>query len=118
MDLGFDAVGRSCCTGGVRALTELASARRPSEVVVVSDVDGHHRGQRGAEALANVLAAYCPAVRVVFPPAPFKDARQWVVDGGATGADVAAAIDAAQARRLGVRVRTAGWPGKAVRHAV
>jgi hypothetical protein len=116
LDLGFDAVGRPSCTGGVRHLTALCSARRPAEVVAVADVDPHGAGQRGAESLATVLLAYCPAVRVFRPPAPFKDAREWVL-AGATSDAVLSVIEAAAVRHLTVSVRGAAAVGRRVCHA-
>lgn len=101
LDLGFSAVGRPSCTGGVRHLVDLARALRPSEVAIIADGDAP--GQRGAASLAAVLVAYCPAVRVATPPAGIKDARQWK-QRGATAAGVAAVIDAAPVRRLAVTI--------------
>jgi hypothetical protein len=92
LDLGLDAVGRPSCTGGVRLLTELVQSRRPGGVVVVADAD--EPGQRGAEALAAVLALYCGDVHVITPPRGLKDARAWKV-AGATAEEVQAAADAA-----------------------
>ncbi len=105
LDLGFDAVGRPSCLGGVKLLVELVQRMKPADVVIVGDGDAP--GQRGAESLASVLTAYCPAVRIITPAAPFKDARAWR-QGGATAADVSAAIDVAPARRLVIKtsVRT------------
>jgi hypothetical protein len=105
LDLGFGAVGRPSCTGGVRHVIDLVRRLAVSEAVIVSDADAP--GQRGAESLAAVLVAYCPAVRVIVPPAGIKDAREWK-RCGATAADVQAAIDAAPVRRLAVNVRKAG----------
>jgi hypothetical protein len=68
--------------------------------------DSDAPGQRGAQNLAVVLAAYSRAVRVIVPPAGTKDARQWR-QRGATVAEVQAVIDAAPVRRLVVR-STAG----------
>ena len=64
--------------------------------------DGDAPGQRGAGNLAAVLLAYCPAVRIITPPAGAKDARAWK-RAGATAADVQAVIDAAPVRRLAVK---------------
>jgi hypothetical protein len=100
LDLGFHAVGRPSCTGGIKLLVELVGQQRPAELVVVADGDGP--GQRGAEALAAVLVAYAAAVRVIAPPVGIKDAREWR-RRGATAVDVLAAIDAAPARRLAVK---------------
>ena len=105
LDLGFSAVGRPSCSGGVRLLVELVKQWRPAEVVIVSDADAV--GQRGAGNLAAVLMAYSSAVRVITPPSGIKDARQWK-QCGATGADVLAVIDAAPVRSLRLTSRKAG----------
>lgn len=109
LDLGFSAVGRPSCSGGVKLLVEFVRKHRPVGVVIVAD--GDEPGRRGAEALAAVLVAYCPEVRVIAPPAPFKDARAWR-QGGATAADVRTAIAAAPARRLAVSTRIRGKAGR------
>jgi hypothetical protein len=101
LDLGFSAVGRPSCTGGVKLLVELVRKLKPSGVVIVADSDAP--GQRGAESLAAVLVAYAVTVRIITPPAGIKDARAWK-QAGAMAADVLAAIDAAPVRRLAVRV--------------
>ncbi|MCL4205538.1 MAG: toprim domain-containing protein [Pirellulaceae bacterium] len=102
LDLGFCAVGRPSCSGGVRLLIELVQAQRPAELVIVADGDAP--GQRGAENLAAVLVAYSRAVRVITPPSGIKDSREWK-RRGATAADVAAVIDVAPVRRLGIRTK-------------
>jgi DNA primase len=102
LDLGFSAVGRPSCMGGVKLLMELVKLRQPADMVVIADGDAP--GQRGAESLAAVLVACTPAVRVIAPPAGVKDVRQWK-QRGATAADVAAAIDAAAVRRLQITSR-------------
>ena len=107
LDLGFPAVGRPSCAGGARHVVALVRRLSVPEVVVVADGDAP--GQRGADSLAAALVAYCPAVRVMTPPAGSKDVRAWK-QRGATAADVQAAIDAAPVRRLEVRVRKAGGP--------
>ena len=75
LDLGFPAVGRPWCAGGMRLLVELVQRLAVPEVVIVADADPP--GQRGAGNLASVLLAYCPAVLVTTPPAGFKDIRVW-----------------------------------------
>ena len=103
LDLGFPAVGRPSCSGGVKHLCELVKRLQPQEVVIVGDGDAP--GQRGAENLASVLVAYVSGgVRVITPPAPHKDARAWLRAGG-TPADVQAAIEAAPVRRLRVTTK-------------
>jgi DNA primase len=100
LDLGFSAVGRPSCTGGVKLLVELVQQHRPGGVVIVADADAP--GRRGAERLAAVLVAYCRKVRIIMPPDGVKDMRDWK-RRGATTADVNAAIDKAQVQRLAVR---------------
>ena len=102
LDLGFNAVGRPSCRGGVKLLVDLVQKHRPSGVVIVSDGDAP--GQRGGESLAALLVAYSAAVRIIAPPSGVKDAREWK-RCGATAADVQAAIDAAPMRKLAVSTR-------------
>ncbi|HYW80449.1 MAG TPA: toprim domain-containing protein, partial [Thermoguttaceae bacterium] len=97
--LGFSAIGRPSCTGGVKHLVALAQRLQPGGIAIVAD--GDEPGQRGAKSLAARLAVYCAAVRIVTPPDGIKDARAWK-QSGATAADVQAAIDAAPVRRLPV----------------
>jgi len=97
LELGFQAVGRPSCTGGVKQFCLLVQRLVPEEVVIVSDSD--EPGQRGAEDLASVLVGYCPSVRVIRPPDGVKDAREWK-RLGATAAEVQASIDAVRKRRL------------------
>lgn len=99
LDLGFAAIGRPSCTGGVRHVVEMVRRVQPPEVVIVADQD--EPGQQGADRLVTTLAAYCPAARMIAPPYGIKDARAWK-RAGATAADVQAAIDAAPVRRLAV----------------
>jgi hypothetical protein len=99
LDLGFTVIGRPSCTGGVKLLVELVRKLTPENVVIVADNDSP--GENGAAALAAVLVAYTSAVRIISPPTLFKDVRAWR-QGGATTADVQAAIDAAPVRKLAV----------------
>jgi 5S rRNA maturation endonuclease (ribonuclease M5) len=67
LDMGFaDVVGRPSCSGGIKLLVALVSARKPAEVVIVAD--GDEPGRRETDNLASVLVAYAPAVRVIAPP--------------------------------------------------
>jgi 5S rRNA maturation endonuclease (ribonuclease M5) len=105
LDLGFAAVGRPSCAGGIPLIVELARRAQPGEVVIVADADAP--GQRGAANLAAVLVAYVPAVRIVTPPNGIKDARVWK-RRGATHHGIQAAIDTAPVCRLKVRVEIKG----------
>lgn len=89
LTLGFRAIGRPSCTGGVRYAVELSRGR---PTVIVADADPP--GQRGAKALADVLRTHCPDVRIIFPPSGAKDIRE-AVKRGATSADVEHAVEQA-----------------------
>jgi hypothetical protein len=102
LDLGFNAVGRPSCNGGVKLLVDLMQKYRPTEVVIVAD--GDEPGQRGAESLATVMCAYSTAVRIITPPVGIKDARGWKKNG-ATAAEVQAVIDAAPVRKLSIEIQ-------------
>ncbi len=99
LDLGFAAVGRPSCTGGVKLLVELAQQQKPSSVIIVADADAP--GERGANALASVLSVYVRCLQIITPPIGVKDARAWK-QAGATAAEVRAAIDAAPIRQLNI----------------
>jgi hypothetical protein len=102
LDLGFSAVGRPSCSGGVKLLVDLVQRLRPAQVAIVADAD--KPGQDGADRLASVLAAYCVDVRIITPPAGVKDVREWK-RSGATAVDIQRAVDAAPVRKLAVAVR-------------
>lgn len=107
LDLGFDAVGRPSCAGGVKLMVELVRQQKPSAVVIVAD--GDPPGQCGAESLAVVLVAYA-SVRIITPPVGVKDAREWL-RSGATAADVQSVIDAAVVRKLAIASTIRGKAG-------
>jgi hypothetical protein len=113
LDLGFNAVGRPSCTGGVKLLIELVRKQKPNGVVIVADADVP--GQRGAEYLAGVLVAYSKLVHIITPPTGIKDARQWK-QCGATAADMQATFDAAPIRRLAIRTELKQKMRKAIKH--
>ena len=66
------------------------------DIVVLADRD--EAGLRGAASLASTLITYAGSVRVATPP--HKDLRAWIIDDGATGADLEALIEVAEVRRL------------------
>jgi DNA primase len=101
LGLGFQAVGRPSCEGGVQQLVRLVRRLHVADVVIAADRDPP--GQRGAARLADVLVQHAP-VRVITPPEPAKDMREWIARGKATVADVALLIDAAPLRHLHVVV--------------
>jgi hypothetical protein len=104
LDLGFDAIGRPSCMGGLPLIVDLLKARHRAgngitRLVIVAD--GDTPGQRGAQQLAVTARLYCPIVQVITPPAGIKDARAWK-RGGATAADVERAVWASPQRQLKV----------------
>ena len=115
LEMGFEAVGRPSCSGGVRLLVDLIRSRRVKDVVIVSDVDPHGAGQRGAELLAVALTPYCPSIRVIAPPGGVKDVRDWK-RAGAGHDDIMAIINATAARRLVVRSKRIQLGGRLVHH--
>ncbi|MBN2293854.1 MAG: hypothetical protein JXM70_15605 [Pirellulales bacterium] len=87
LDLGFSAVGRPSCRGGGPQLMQMLAGR---SVVIVSDRDEAHfrpdesvyyPGQEGAADLARQMVGVCSSVKVIQPPKPYKDARQWIISG-------------------------------------
>ncbi len=106
LDLGFEAIGRPSCGSGAALVTAWVRRHCRSEVAVVSDGDGP--GQRGADALAKMLVAYCAAVRGLAPPEGVKDMRDWK-RAGATPAEVLQAVE--RAPRYRVRIRCTGGRG-------
>lgn len=99
MGLGYDAIGRHSCTGGMEMLAELFSRDRRHAVIVADDDAPKPRpdgttwkpGQEGAERLAHALHGIARSVRIVYPLGA-KDAREWVRQG-ATHADVEMVIN-------------------------
>lgn len=105
LGLGFEAIGRPSCQGGVRLTIEIIQRLKPALVVVVADNDP--AGLRGAARLAGALAIHHPAVRVIAPPAPFKDVREWK-RAGAAPADIEAAIRLQASQPVSVSARRMG----------
>jgi hypothetical protein len=80
LSLGFDAVGRPNCNSGNDILIRFVKAK---PVVIVSDND--EAGKVGAEGLARQLRLYCPSVKIICPPNPHKDLRNWLKAGLTAG---------------------------------
>ena len=115
LDMGFEAVGRPSCSGGVGLLVDLGRSRRVKDVVIVADVDPHGAGQRGAESLAIALVPYCPSIRVIEPPGGIKDVRDWMRAGAGHG-DIMALVESTPSRRLVVRSKRIQPGGRLVHH--
>jgi len=101
LDLGFEAIGRPSCTGGVALLVDFVRRHVCRDVVVVADAD--EAGRRGAEQLAQRLAPLT-RLRVIQPPNAVKDLRAWL-RSGASHATVLEAIQQSSAVRIRVEVK-------------
>lgn len=99
LDLGFDAVGRPNCSGGMRLTVDLVRAWRPESIVIAADPD--EPGRRGASRLALALTVHCRDVRTIVPPDGLKDMREWA-RAGASQSDVQTLINTAPPLRLRV----------------
>lgn len=91
LDLGFTAVGKPGAGNADAMAIALVTNLRPRSVVIVGDND--ETGRTKAWSLGTRLASRQPDVRVIFPPAGVKDAREWK-KRGADGAAVEAVIAA------------------------
>ncbi len=89
LDLGFAALGRPSCTGGMRMAVDAVKRFRPHELVIVAD--GDEPGRRGASLLSRVLVPYCLSIKTIRPPDGIKDVRAWN-QAGATAVDIRAAV--------------------------
>lgn len=90
--LKLPAIGRPSCRGGTKHLIQVARSARPKLLVVVSDNDAP--GKDGALRLAQALRPIVPDVRLIAPPATFKDVREWVLSGATLG-EIERAVDVA-----------------------
>lgn len=95
--LGFNAVGRPSCLGGVPDLARLCAG---VDVVICAqrdkaDRNGRRAGQRGAGILFKALRGKAKSIRVIMPPRGFKDARDLLLAGW-TRSDFVKLIRAAQ----------------------
>ncbi|MDI9434064.1 MAG: toprim domain-containing protein [Planctomycetota bacterium] len=98
LDLGYDAIGRPSCMGGVDHVVEFLKGKR-RDVVIMSDKDQPKQrpdgstwrpGQEGAARLAVEIRPLVKTLKIVKPPF-HKDVRDWL-RAGATRAVVEAVI--------------------------
>jgi hypothetical protein len=80
LQLGFAAIGRPSCTGGVQLILDYVQSRSPREVVIVADSDASGVGRRGAEQLAIAIRLRVKSLRLIEPGAG-KDVREWIRAG-------------------------------------
>jgi hypothetical protein len=93
ISLGFAAVGRPSCSGGVDLTRAFCFRHGVKRVIVMADHDAPHRrpdgsvwypGRDGAQRLVTALGL---PFKMVMPPA--KDLRQWVSEGATVAAATA-----------------------------
>lgn len=101
LTLGFAAIGRPCCTGGVAFIVQVCRRR---DAVIFGDADAP--GQAGASTLAQRLRLHCPSVRIIQPPEGINDAREWV-RRGATAADIERAAEHSEPITISIRTMIA-----------
>ena len=82
LDMGFNAIGRPNCSGGVNQIVALVQSMKPVKLVIASDHD--QPGQRGASVLAQKLASHGQNTLVITPPDSCKDMRAWRNAGATT----------------------------------
>jgi P4 family phage/plasmid primase-like protien len=74
ISLGYVAIGLPQAGA---ALASLKALVRGQNVVIVGDRDAHEVGQKGMEAVFEMLKPICSSVVKVLPPDPIKDLRAW-----------------------------------------
>lgn len=93
LSVGFWAVGRPDCNGGIHAIEATCLRFRIEHVVIIADNDAHGRGLKGAYKLAAALTPLC---RIWTPPA--KDMRE-MISGGIDKSTIEAAFSSQQWKR-------------------
>lgn len=76
--LGYQAVGRPSCSGGVHIICDWLAATRRRDAIVMADADGP--GRVGAKQLADRIIGICRSVRII-TALPHKDLRAWLRTG-------------------------------------
>lgn len=98
LSLGFLAVGRYSANPGERADRGAFAACAGMDVVVVQDVD--HVGRTSARRFAEAAMLRARSVRLIAPPEPHKDLREWLRDGGVTRSQCETTIASAPLLRV------------------
>jgi len=90
ISLGFAAVGRPSCSGGVDQTRAFCFRHGVKRVIVMADQDAPHRRPDGSawypgrDGAQRLVAALGLPFKMVMPPA--KDLRQWVIEGATVAA--------------------------------
>ena len=90
LTLGFNAIGRPGCKNCTGLIVDWIKRYHGQSVVIVADND--EPGKHGARELANKILFVSPEIRIIAPPAPFNDIRDWL-GGGATISEIVQMID-------------------------
>lgn len=83
LSMGLKAIGRSSCTSGTRLIKDLihhSTLNTPTSTLSLTIIaDNDAPGQQGAYALADAIRIEHPRIltRVITPPAPYKDLRDF-----------------------------------------
>ena len=77
LSIGFDAIGRPSCSGGVEIIRDFLSCKR-REVVIMADKDAP--GVAGAIKLAEEVVNLTRSIKIITPP-HHKDIRGWYREG-------------------------------------
>ena len=104
LSVGLPAFGRASASGAGIVEAKFIGRLGPVECVVVADRD--EVGLRAAESLQVALLTRCRSVRIICPPEPFGDVREWLA-AGATLADINSAVSEARPRTLTIRSQVA-----------
>ncbi len=79
LDLGFSAVGGRVAVALQVMRKRMSNSTVRSVVVIVADND--EPGVNGANRLAEDLRSVCKSLKVISPPARYKDVRSWKLAG-------------------------------------
>lgn len=96
VEMDYYAVGLPSYPAATTALIAYVSNHAPTSLVIMANNDGD---AEGAEQLAAKLVPHCPDIRIVRPPARFRDVLEWKRDG-AEYPHIEEAIEAADPQRL------------------
>ncbi len=105
LGMGFAAIGRPSCRGARRELVRWVRRKKPRRVAILVDADP--AAVVGAHDLVLNLVEHVEDLRVVTLPVGVRGAFEWK-RGGADGAAVQAAVDAAPARKTRLGMRAGG----------
>ena len=94
LDLGLAAIGRHNCTGTDDKALEFLRKAAVTNAVVIGDND--EPGRMGAEKIGKLLADASITARIIYPPASYKDLREWYTNAIMNLSEVIALADAAE----------------------